>query len=77
MVADPGGIYISKSVQGAISSRKEINAKFVGEILLKNVADPEMHYLVVAPIYDILREEPRFQELVKKVNVPQNPDSGL
>jgi adenylate cyclase len=39
--------------------------------------DQELHYLSVVPIYDGLRDRPRFQELVKKVNVPKKKDGLL
>ena len=38
------------------------------------VHDNDIHYLAVAPIYDGLRDEPRFQELVRKINLPQKED---
>jgi TolB-like protein/class 3 adenylate cyclase/Tfp pilus assembly protein PilF len=36
-IADPGGIYISESIEKAIRGQTEIQAKYLGEIRLKNV----------------------------------------
>lgn len=36
-ITDPGGIYISESIEKAIRGRSEIQAKYLGEIKLKNV----------------------------------------
>jgi TolB-like protein/class 3 adenylate cyclase len=36
-IADPGGIYISESIEKAIRGQTNIQAKFLGEIQLKNV----------------------------------------
>jgi hypothetical protein len=36
-IADPGGIYISESIEKAIRGRSDIQAKYLGEIKLKNV----------------------------------------
>jgi len=37
-IADPGGIYISDSIQKAIQGQTEIQARYLGEVKLKNVA---------------------------------------
>ncbi len=37
-IADPGGIYISESIEKAIQGQSEIQAKYLGEVKLKNVA---------------------------------------
>ena len=37
-IADPGGIYISDAIEKAIRGQTEIQAKYLGEIKLKNVA---------------------------------------
>ncbi|MCZ6694316.1 MAG: hypothetical protein O6939_10480, partial [Bacteroidetes bacterium] len=37
-IADPGGIYISESIEKAIQGQTEIQAKYLGEVKLKNVA---------------------------------------
>ncbi len=34
------------------------------------IHDPEMHYLAAVPVYDNLREESRFEALIKKMNFP-------
>ena len=36
-IADPGGIYISESIEKAIRGQTDIQAKYLGEITLKNV----------------------------------------
>jgi len=37
-IADPGGIYISESIEKAIQGQTNVQAKYLGEIRLKNVA---------------------------------------
>jgi len=37
-IADPGGIYISDSIQKAIQGQTKIQARYLGEVKLKNVA---------------------------------------
>ena len=37
-IADPGGIYISDSIQKAIQGQTEIQARYLGEVKLKNVS---------------------------------------
>ena len=37
-IADPGGIYISDSIQKAIQGQTNVQAKYLGEVKLKNVA---------------------------------------
>jgi class 3 adenylate cyclase len=37
-IADPGGIYISESIEKAIQGQTNVQAKYLGEIKLKNVA---------------------------------------
>jgi len=37
-IADPGGIYISESIEKAIQGQSDIQAKYLGEVKLKNVA---------------------------------------
>ncbi len=37
-IADPGGIYISESVEKAIQGQSEVPAKYLGEVRLKNVS---------------------------------------
>jgi len=37
-IADPGGIYISDAIEKAIQGQSDVQAKYLGEIKLKNVA---------------------------------------
>ena len=37
-IADPGGIYISESIEKAIQGQGNIQAKYLGEVKLRNVA---------------------------------------
>ena len=37
-IADPGGIYISESIEKAIQGQTDVQAKYLGEVKLKNVA---------------------------------------
>ncbi|MCK5208775.1 MAG: tetratricopeptide repeat protein, partial [Cyclobacteriaceae bacterium] len=43
-MADPGGIYISESVQKAVRGNKEIEVNYIGEVQLKNVDFPTKIY---------------------------------
>ena len=37
-IADPGGIYVSESIEKAIQGQTDVQAKYLGEVKLKNVA---------------------------------------
>ena len=37
-IADPGGIYISDNIEKAIQGQSDVQAKYLGEVKLKNVA---------------------------------------
>jgi len=37
-IADPGGIYISDAIEKAIQGQSDVQAKYLGEVKLKNVA---------------------------------------
>jgi len=37
-IADPGGIYVSDAIEKAIQGQSEVQAKYLGEVKLKNVA---------------------------------------
>jgi len=37
-IADPGGIYISESIEKAVQGQSDVQAKYLGEVKLKNVA---------------------------------------
>ncbi len=43
-MADPGGIYISESIHNAIHSQPDLQSKYLGEIRLKNIAEPVRTY---------------------------------
>jgi len=45
-ITDPGGIYISESIEKAIQGQSDIQAKYLGEIKLKNVAYSVRTYAV-------------------------------
>jgi len=45
-IADPGGIYISESLQKAIRAKSEIETKYLGEFNLKNVGYPIKTYAI-------------------------------
>lgn len=45
-IADPGGIYVSESIQNAIRGRSDIELAFLGEVQLKNVSYPVKTYYV-------------------------------
>ena len=46
-LADPGGICISESVRGAIGKKLPLSFEFLGEQLVKNIAEPVRAYRVV------------------------------
>jgi adenylate cyclase len=46
-LADPGSIYVSESVYQIIANKKEINARFVSDEMLKNVKDAVRIYEVI------------------------------
>ena len=52
-IADPGGIYISDSIEKAIQGQTNIQAKYLGEVKLKNVA----YGVAVSQKYTILNRE--------------------
>jgi len=37
-IADPGGIYISDNIEKAIHEQTDVQAKYLGEVKLKNVS---------------------------------------
>jgi TolB-like protein len=45
-ICDPGGIYISESVQIAIRSQRKIHGQYLGEVKLKNVNCPFKTYFI-------------------------------
>lgn len=47
-VADPGGIYISESIQKSIRANSSVKSKYLGEVKLKNVDFPLTTYAVLA-----------------------------
>ncbi|MCK5467751.1 MAG: hypothetical protein KAI99_04565, partial [Cyclobacteriaceae bacterium] len=48
-IADPGGIYISKSIHELISDRDDLETQYMGAIPLKNIKDP-------VPVYALKSE---------------------
>ncbi|UCD61815.1 MAG: hypothetical protein JSV59_04400 [Flavobacteriaceae bacterium] len=46
-VADPGGIYISESIQKSIRAKTSVKTKFLGQIKLKNVDYPVNAYSII------------------------------
>ena len=59
-IADPGGIYISESVEKAIRGQSDIQAKYLGEVYLKNVDYGVRTYAlqgVGLPIPDLNKEK--------------------
>jgi len=47
-IADPGSVYISEAVYGAIKGQSDIRAQFMGEKQLKNVQGPVRVYKILA-----------------------------
>ena len=45
-ICDPGGIYISESVQNAIRSQRKIQSQYLGRVKLKNVNYPFKTYFI-------------------------------
>jgi len=46
-VADPGGIYISESIQKSIRAKNAVKTKYLGQIKLKNVDYPVNTYCII------------------------------
>ncbi len=46
-VADPGGIYISESIQKSIRAKSAVKTKYLGQIKLKNVDYPVNTYCII------------------------------
>jgi len=46
-IADPGGIYISESIQKSIRANSSINTKYLGQFSLKNVSYPVSTYCIL------------------------------
>ena len=46
-VADPGGIYISESIQKSIQAKSAVKTKYLGQIKLKNVDYPVNTYCII------------------------------
>ncbi|WP_297692759.1 adenylate/guanylate cyclase domain-containing protein [uncultured Eudoraea sp.] len=46
-VADPGGVYISESIQKAIRAKSTIRTKYLGQVKLKNVDFPVNTYCIL------------------------------
>jgi len=62
--------YADLAVVYARACQKEKALEFLELAVPKN--DTRLRYLKVDPAFDPLRDEPRFQELVKKMNFPQD-----
>jgi len=59
-IADPGGIYISESIEKAIQGQTDVQAKYLGEVKLKNVAYGVRTYAVQGvglPIPEVSQEK--------------------
>jgi TolB-like protein/class 3 adenylate cyclase/Tfp pilus assembly protein PilF len=59
-IADPGGIYISESIEKAIQGQTDIQAKYLGEVKLKNVAYGVRTYAVQGvglPVPEIKKDQ--------------------
>lgn len=52
-IADPGGIYLSESMQRAVRSRADIDLRDLGEFHLKNVSDPVHIYCVKGQFFPV------------------------
>lgn len=47
-IADPGGIYISGSIQQAVHAHTDIKTRYLADLILKNVGRPIRAYCIVA-----------------------------
>ena len=76
-MADPGGIYISESIHNAIHSQPDLQSKYLGEIRLKNIAEPVRTYALQSkglPAPDVKRLA-RF--VVKPTNIKAYRKSAI
>ncbi|HEY6436130.1 MAG TPA: adenylate/guanylate cyclase domain-containing protein, partial [Ignavibacteriaceae bacterium] len=65
-IANPGCIYISEAVHNNVSNKKDIQTKFIKEVILKNVKEPVKVYEVIT-----VNSEPIIPEKQKE-NISQN-----
>jgi len=52
-IADPGGIYVSESIQRLLRSRSDIDLEYLGEAHLKNVSEPIKTYYVKGQFFPV------------------------
>ena len=52
-IADPGGIYVSESIQRLLRSRSDIDMEYLGEVHLKNVSEPIKTYYVKGQFFPV------------------------
>jgi adenylate cyclase len=65
-IADPGGIYLSESIENAIRNRSDINTKYVGEADLKNVNYPVKVFAIQGAGFPLPAYHPKSRRTKKK-----------
>ncbi len=63
-IADPGGIYVTESIENAIRNRSDIQTKYLGEANLKNVSYPVKVYAILGEGIPV----PGFKEKRRQTN---------
>ena len=79
-IADPGGIYISDAIQKAIQGQTDVQAKYLGEVKLKNVAYGVRTYAVQGtglPVPEITGKKRSSSSLWEKVQRRGAIQAGL
>ena len=70
-IADPGGIYISESIERAIKGQNQIDSLYLGEIKLKNISYPLRTYALQGfglPTPSILESDRSYKNFIEKFN---------
>ena len=65
-IADPGGIYISASIENAIRNRSDIKIQYLGEAELKNVDYPVKVFAVQGEGFPVSTFKPKSRQTKKK-----------
>ena len=65
-IADPGGIYISESIENAIRNRSDIKTKYLGEAELKNIDYPVKVFAIQSEDFPVPAFKPKSHKTKKK-----------
>ena len=71
-IADPGGIYITESIQDAIRAREDIHANFLGKVQLKNVEHILKIYCLEAEGLPKPSKSNRKERFIEEIHIVQS-----